>query len=317
LEKLSIIGCGTMGYSIALAAAWAGMNVNAFGMNGKDIERADHALDNKLQVMVENDLFNADEAKDIRKRIVLQTSLRSTVQGATYIIEAIPEVIEDKHKLYKELEQMVDEQTIIASNTSGFTPTKLAEHAIHPNRFIVTHFWNPGHLIPLVEVVKGTNTDQDTIDRSMALLKKMNKQPILIHKEIPGFIGNRLQYALFREAQALLDQGAASKEDIDAAVTYSIGRRLPLTGPLMTADLGGLDVFSDISNYLFEDLSTEKRSGETLSKLVYEGKLGDKSGEGFYEWDPSTSKTINAQRDQMLIQFLKYDQINKKEEGST
>src|SRR5699024_59206 len=232
-----------MGYSIALAAAWAGMNVNAFGMNGKDIERADHALDNKLQVMVENDLFNADEAKDIRKRIVLQTSLRSTVQGATYIIEAIPEVIEDKHKLYKELEQMVDEQTIIASNTSGFTPTKLAEHAIHPNRFIVTHFWNPGHLIPLVEVVKGTNTDQDTIDRSMALLKKMNKQPILIHKEIPGFIGNRLQYALFREAQALLDQGAASKEDIDAAVTYSIGRRLSLTGPLMTADLGGLDVF--------------------------------------------------------------------------
>lgn len=311
MEKLSIIGCGTMGHSIALAAAWARIDVKVFGMHEQDIEKADKGLWNKLQVMVENDLFSMEEAKDIRKRITLLTSLQEVVQNATYIIEAIPEVIEQKHKLYKELEQLVDDTTVIASNTSGFTPTKLAEGSIHQNRFIVTHFWNPGHLIPLVEVVKGTQTDQDTIDRSMTLLKEMNKQPILIHKEVLGFIGNRLQYALFREAQSLLDQGVASKEDIDAAVTYSIGRRLPVTGPLMTADMGGLDVFSAISNYLFEDLSTATKSGNILSGLVNEGKLGDKSGEGFYVWDKATSKTINAKREQMLIHFLKFDQMNK------
>jgi 3-hydroxybutyryl-CoA dehydrogenase len=307
MEKLSIIGCGTMGHSIALAAAWAGIEVKVSGINEEDIRRADQGLMNKLHVMIENELFDEAEATEIRSRILLVTSLQEAVQDATFIIEAIPEVIEMKHKLYNELEQIVDENVVIASNTSGFTPTSLAATATHPDRFIVTHFWNPGHLIPLVEVVKGKQTDQDTIDRAMALIKLMNKQPILIHKEIPGFIGNRLQYALFREAQALLDEGVATKEDIDAAVTYSIGRRLPITGPLMTADMGGLDVFSAISNYLFEDLSAAKKSGNVLMSLVNDGKLGDKSGEGFYEWDEATSKKVNAEREQTLIHFLKLD----------
>jgi 3-hydroxybutyryl-CoA dehydrogenase len=307
MEKLSIIGCGTMGHSIALSAAWAGMEVKVSGINEEDIRRAEQGLHNKLNVMTENELFDEAEAKEIRSRILLVTSLQEAVQDATFIIEAIPEVIEVKHKLYKELEPLVDENVIIASNTSGFTPNLLVEGATHPSRFIVTHFWNPGHLIPLVEVVKGNHTNEETIERSMSLMKRMNKQPILLHKEIPGFIGNRLQYALFREAQSLLDEGVATKEDIDAAVTYSIGRRLPITGPLMTADMGGLDVFSAISNYLFEDLSTAKKSGNMLMSLVNRGKLGDKSGEGFYKWDEAASKKINAEREQTLIHFLKID----------
>lgn len=135
----------------------------------------------------------------------------------------------------------------------------------------------------------------------------MKKKPVLLNREIPGFIGNRLQYALFREAQSLLDAGVATKEDIDAAVTYSIGRRLPVTGPLMTADMGGLDVFSAISNYLFEDLSTDQKSGRVLTQLVEENKLGDKSGEGFYTWDEQFSQLKNVEREQMLIHFLKGD----------
>jgi 3-hydroxybutyryl-CoA dehydrogenase len=312
MEKLSIIGCGTMGHSIALSAAWAGMEVKATGVNEEDLERADKGLHNKLQVMVENGLFDEGNAKEIRSRIKLHTSLHESVEGSTFIIEAIPEVIEMKHKLYKELEKMIGENVVIASNTSGFTPTSLAENAFHPERFIVTHYWNPGHLIPLVEVVKGEKTNQDTIERTITFMKRMNKQPIFLHKEIPGFIGNRLQYALFREAQALLDEGAATKEDIDAAVTFSIGRRLPITGPLMTADMGGLDVFSAISNYLFEDLCTEGKSGRVLTGLVEEGKIGDKSGEGFYIWDEATSQKINREREQTLIHFLKLD-LERKE----
>jgi 3-hydroxybutyryl-CoA dehydrogenase len=307
MEKLSIIGCGTMGHSIALAAAWAGMNVKVSGVNEEDITKAEKGLHNKINVMVENELFDEEEAKEICSRIKLVTSLQDVVEDTTFIIEAIPEVIEMKHQLYKVLEQLVGENVVIASNTSGFTPTSLAADAARPGRFIVTHFWNPGHLIPLVEVVKGEQTNQDTIERSMNLMRSMNKQPIFLHKEIPGFIGNRLQYALFREAQSLLDEGVATKEDIDAAVTYSIGRRLPITGPLMTADMGGLDVFSAISNYLFEDLSTAGRSGKVLTSLVDEGKIGDKSGEGFYVWDETTSKKLNAEREQTLIHFLKLD----------
>lgn len=161
----------------------------------------------------------------------------------------------------------------------------------------------------------GEHTDIETVEQAMQMLEKMNKKPIVLKKEIPGFIGNRLQYALFREAQYLLDIGAATKEDIDAAATYSIGRRLPITGPLKTADMGGLDVFSAISNYLFSELSTAQRSGETLTHLVETGHLGDKNGQGFYEWDEHTSKTINGERERTLIHFLKNDQKMCEEEN--
>lgn len=307
MEKISILGSGTMGHSIALSAAWSGQQVKVYGINEQDLENADRGLSNKIQVMVDNGLFDAADGRRIKNSIAFSTSLEEVVEGATFIIEVIPEVLDLKKDMYRKLESLVGPETVIASNTSGFMPSLLAADMEHPNRLVVTHFWNPGHLIPLVEVVKGERTDNETVERAMAVVASMNKKPILLNKELPGFIGNRLQYALFREAQALLDAGAATKEDIDAAVTYSIGRRLPVTGPLMTADMGGLDVFSAISNYLFSDLADDPRSGKTLTKLVEEGDLGDKSGKGFYDWEPAVSEKINAEREQTLINFLKND----------
>ena len=307
MEKISILGCGTMGHSIALSAAWAGQTVKVYGINEQDLVNANKGLNNKLKVMAANGLFDEEQEKRINSSIVFSTSLEEVIADSTFIIEVIPEVLELKKDMYKRLESLVEKEAVIASNTSGFMPSLLSAEMNFPNRFVVTHFWNPGHLIPLVEVVKGDKTDEATVERAMAVIESMNKKPILLQKELPGFIGNRLQYALFREAQALLDSGAATKEDIDAAVTYSIGRRLPVTGPLMTADMGGLDVFSAISNYLFEDLATDKRSGETLTKLVEEKKFGDKSGKGFYEWEAEISEKINEEREQTLIHFLKND----------
>ncbi|MGE6370361.1 3-hydroxyacyl-CoA dehydrogenase family protein [Planococcus kocurii] len=307
MEKISILGAGTMGHSIALSAAWAGETVTVYGIDEQDLSNADRGLHNKLKVMTDNKLVTVDQAEEIRQRIQLTTFFEKAILNSTFIIEVVPEVLELKKELYSRLETLISDDVIIASNTSGFKPSLLAEEMRLPARFVVTHFWNPGHLIPLVEVVKGEQTDEKTVERAMAVLKEMNKKAILLHKEIPGFIGNRLQYALFREAQALLDAGVASKEDIDAAVTYSIGRRLPVTGPLMTADMGGLDVFSAISNYLFEELATDQRSGETLSTLVVENKLGDKTGEGFYSWEPDVSTKLNKEREQTLIHFLKKD----------
>lgn len=314
MENVSIIGCGTMGHSIALSAAWTGMSVNVYGVNEKDLENADKGLLSKLKVMIDNDVFNEEKAKQIRENIKLSTSLEETIAQSTFIIEVIPEVLDMKKEMYKKIESIVSKDVVIASNTSGFKPSLLAQEMHYPNRFIVTHFWNPAHLIPLVEVVKGERTDEQTIERAMQVMRDMNKQPILLNKEIPGFIGNRLQYALFREAQSLFEAGVATKEDIDAAVTYSIGRRLPVTGPLMTADMGGLDVFSAISNYLFEDLSTAQKSGTKLMKLVEENKFGDKNGEGFYTWDTDFSEQKNTEREQTLIHFLKNDLKRKEEE---
>lgn len=314
MKKLSIIGCGTMGHSIGLAGAWAGFTVKIIGLNEADLETANTGLQNKLTVMMENELIDLNEMERILGNIELSTSLEEMVSASDFIFEVIPEQIELKRVLYKKLEGLVSDTCIIASNTSGFKPSELAKEMKHPNRFIVTHFWNPAHLIPLVEVVKGEHTDERATEQVMQILEEMNKKPVLLKKEIAGFIGNRLQYALFREAQYLLDIGAATKEDIDAAVTYSIGRRLPITGPLMTADMGGLDVFSAISNYLFSELSTAQQSGETLNHLVSEKHLGDKNGQGFYEWDEKTSKEVNEERERTLIHFLKSDRHNQGEE---
>jgi 3-hydroxybutyryl-CoA dehydrogenase len=191
--------------------------------------------------------------------------------------------------------------------TSALSPTEIASGTNHPERTVITHFWHPAHLIPLVEVVRGNKTSDLTIKRSLELMIKMNKKPIEVRKEAPGFVGNRLQFALLREAQHILEEGIASKEDIDAAVVYSIGRRLPVTGPILSADMGGLDVYKDISNYLYSHLSTTQESTPSMSELVNENKLGNKTGEGYYKWDASFSEEVNNAREKELIRYLKRD----------
>ncbi len=302
-----MLGCGTMGHSIALNAAWAGLSVKMQGISDADLEQGWTNMLKKLEVMLDNGILSDSEASLIQDNIKMTTSVEEAVQDATFVIEAVPEDIKLKIELFKHLDALCKPDVILASNTSGLRPTEIASETAHPERTVVTHFWNPAHLIPLVEVVRGEKTGDEAVERSFQLLKQMKKKPIEVKKEIPGFVGNRLQYALFREAQYLLEEGIASKEDIDDAVTYGIGRRLPVSGPLMTADMGGLDVFSAISDYLFQHLSRAEESLPVLKKLVAEQKLGDKTGEGYYRWDEAFSREYNRKREAELIRFLKKD----------
>ncbi|EWG12066.1 3-hydroxybutyryl-CoA dehydrogenase [Cytobacillus firmus DS1] len=296
-----------MGHSIALNAAWAGLSVTMQGISDADLEQGWTNMLKKHEVMLNNGILSESEAGHIQENIKMTVSVEEAVQGATFVIEAVPENIQLKIDLFKHLDALCDPDVILASNTSGLSPTEIASETAHPERTVVTHFWNPAHLIPLVEVVRGEKTGDEAVERSFQLLKQMKKKPIEVKKEVPGFVGNRLQYALFREAQYLLEEGIASKEDIDDAVTYGIGRRLPVSGPLMTADMGGLDVFSAISDYLFHHLSSAEESLPALKKLVSEQKLGDKTGEGYYKWDEAFSKEYNQKREAELIRFLKKD----------
>jgi 3-hydroxybutyryl-CoA dehydrogenase len=296
-----------MGHSIALNAAWFGFDVVMQGVNEEDIDQGYTKLLKKLELLVENGLILSEEVTTIKDRMTVTTSIEEAVKEATFIIEAIPENIHLKKEIFTKLDGLCSPEVILASNTSGLDPTEIASNTAHPERTIVTHFWNPAHLIPLVEVVKGEQTNERTLERTFTLINKMRKKPIEVKKSIPGFVGNRLQYALFREAQYLLEEGIASKEDIDAAVTYGIGRRLPVTGPIMTADMGGLDVFSAISDYLFPSLTNADSSFPTLRSLVDNKKLGDKTEEGYYKWDKAFSEEVNQKREQELIRFLKRD----------
>ncbi|WP_436373960.1 3-hydroxyacyl-CoA dehydrogenase family protein [Cytobacillus sp. BC1816] len=307
MERIAVLGCGTMGHSIALNAAWAGLSVKMQGISDTDLKQGWSNMLKKLDVMLDNGILSGSEAAQIQENIRMTVSVEEAVTDATFVIEAVPENIQLKIDLFKRLDALCAPDVILASNTSGLSPTEIASETVYPERTVVTHFWNPAHLIPLVEVVRGEKTGDEAVERSFQLLKEMKKKPIEVKKEIPGFVGNRLQYALFREAQYLLEEGIASKEDIDDAVTYGIGRRLPVSGPLMTADMGGLDVFSAISDYLFQHLSSAEESLPILKRLVEDQKLGDKSGEGYYKWDEAFSKQYNQKREAELIRFLKKD----------
>jgi 3-hydroxybutyryl-CoA dehydrogenase len=307
MEQLAVIGTGTMGHSIVLNAAWMGIQVMMQGMNQSLIDQAMQGIEAKMAVLIENEVMDNSMKKKIRNNITTSTDMKEAVKNASFIIEAIPEDVTLKKELFEMLDYTCSEEVILASNTSGIDPASIAAGMGHPERFIVTHFWNPAHLVPLVEIVPGPQTNKPTVVKTKQLLLQMNKKVIVLNRSVPGFIGNRLQYALFREAQFLLEEGIASKEDIDAAVMYSIGRRLPVTGPLLTADMGGLDVFAAIADYLFKDLSNADGSFPILKDLTKHNKLGTKSGEGYYTWDETFTKEMNKKRENELIRFLKQD----------
>jgi 3-hydroxybutyryl-CoA dehydrogenase len=307
MEKLAIIGSGTMGHSIALNVAWAGLDVKMYGLSQADLTQGLEGIKNKLIVLSHHGLISSRDIEEIQSRISTSQTIDDTVDGASFVIECIPEDLSMKQQLFNHLDKICAPQVIIATNTSGLSLSLIASSTKNPERTVVTHFWNPAHLVPLVEVLRTDKTSEDTFNRTMALLKFMHKKPIEVKKEVPGLVGNRLQFALFREAQYLLEEGIASKEDIDAAVTYSIGRRLPVTGPLLSADMGGLDVFASISDYLFEDLSKSDRSFPTLTKLVEQKKMGSKTTQGYYEWVEDFSTRVNQAREKELIRYLKQD----------
>lgn len=307
MENITIIGSGTMGHSIALSLAWGGLSAKVYCINNKAAKDAEQEVKKKLKTMTAHQVITDIDEESIFKYIQFTTNLEDALSGTSFIIEAITENLNLKRKLFDDISGYLNEDTVLASNTSGFLPSELSQNYKYPEQFAVAHFWNPAHLIPLVEIVPSAKTSKKTVQRIKILLEKINKKPIVLKKEITGFIGNRLQYAMFREAQYLLDNGYADKEDIDASVTHSIGRRYPVTGPLMTADMGGLDVFSAISDYLFKELSSQEQSGETISNLVNQGKFGIKNGEGFYEWNQEFSERVNRERDRVLLNFLEQD----------
>ena len=305
MEKLGIIGCGTMGHSIALAAAWAGLPVTLHGLDRSETDNAQSAILEKLKMLSRCELFNPEKIEVIKERITITHSIDEIASVSSFIIEAIPENMDLKKNLFQYLDKICGTDVILATNTSGLSPTMIASDTLNPQRTVACHFWNPPHLVPLVEVIRGEKTNDQTVKRALDLLIFMNKKPILVKKEVPGFVGNRLQFALFREAQYILEQGIASKEDIDAAVTYGIGRRLPITGPFISADMGGLDIFSAIADYLFNDLSNANSSSPGLKKLVSDKKFGAKTGEGYYKWGHAFLEEMNQKREKELIHFLK------------
>ncbi|MDM5308053.1 3-hydroxyacyl-CoA dehydrogenase family protein [Peribacillus frigoritolerans] len=305
IKKIAIIGSGVMGSGIAQSFAVSGYYVIINDIKEELLNHAQNRISENLSLLMEEGALTDREKQGALANITYSVDLEGAVRDADFIIEAIPEVIELKLNLYQQLEEIIKPDAIVASNTSTFPISQLMEKASFAERMVITHFFNPGHLVPLVEIVQHDETKPEIVKTTMDLMRKIGKSPILLKKEIAGFIANRLQTALMREAFYLLKEGVADAEDIDTAITAGPGFRWAFTGPIEIADFGGLDTWQRVFDNVSPVLDQSKEAPDLIRDLVAEGKLGTKSGEGIFTYEESTvSQKIN-ERDRNFIKLGK------------
>jgi 3-hydroxybutyryl-CoA dehydrogenase len=224
------------------------------------------------------------------------------------VFEAAPEKLPLKQEIFAELERLTAPTTILASNSSAIPSTALGAKLAHRERVIGTHFWNPPHLVPLVEVIQNEKTSADTVRRTMELLRDAGRRPVHVKKDIPGFVGNRLQHALKREAIALVASGVCDADTIDEVVKSGFGARMAVLGPMEQSDLVGLDLTLDIQNVLLADLDRSTEPTAFLKDKVAAGKLGMRSGEGLRKWTPQSAEAVRERLRQFLAEQAKKPQ---------
>ena len=304
IASAAVVGAGTMGAAIAGLLARSGAAVALVDRDDALLERGLTSLRSSQGTLQEAGVVTAEQARAAESRVRPVTELREACAGIDLLVETITEDLELKRQLFASADRLCPPSTIFASNTSGLSITRLAEATGRPEAVAGMHFYNPAHIMPLVEVVRGRLTSDATTDFLLALARRLGKRPILVRRDVPGFVGNRLQFALVREALHLLESGVASAEDIDTAITAGPGLRYAQVGPFATADLAGLDVFDAISRYLFGDLARDTEGSPVLRRLVAEGRTGVKAGRGFYEYPAGEAQRLVARRDRLLLAFL-------------
>lgn len=294
--QTAVIGAGLMGHGIALTLARAGQYVTITDPHAETLKTAPKRISDSLKTLGADD----QEIAKCLKKIELCNSVATAVGKARFVFEAAPEKLALKRSIFAEIEEHAPEDAVLASNTSVIQITKIMADLRLRNRALGTHWWNPPHMIPLVEVVKTEWTDDAVAHSMMDLLTDAGKTPVWVEKDVPGFIGNRLQHALWREAISLVENGVCDAEAVDTVIKSSFGRRLAVLGPLENADLVGTDLTLDIHENVLFDLESRQGPSPYLKQLVAEGKLGMKSGEGFRAWTEAEAEAVRARVGQHL-----------------
>ncbi|MEP3301410.1 MAG: 3-hydroxyacyl-CoA dehydrogenase family protein [Roseibium sp.] len=286
--NISVLGAGLMGHGISLTFARAGHQVKVYDPFAESLDALHGRVSASLEAMGVAD----DEANAVLKRIHTAPHIEMCVTDADYVFEAAPEKPDLKKALFKDAEAHAPSSAILASNTSVIPITTVMSDLSDKTRAVGTHWWNPPHMIPLVEVIRTEWTSEPTIEATVDLLASVGKTPVRVEKDVAGFIGNRLQHAMWREAIYLVENGVCTAEAIDQVVNASFGRRLSVLGPLANADLVGTDLTLDIHDNVLADLDSRPAPSPYLRELVEAGKLGMKSGEGFMSWTPEEAEEV-------------------------
>jgi len=305
---VAVIGAGLMGHGIAQIFALSGRRV---WLNDIDEQMLAQALINvrsNLAVLVENGLVLPEDVDPALEKIQTTTSLEEAAGEADYVVEAVSENLELKQSLFKQLDAICRPDTILTTNTSVMSITEIAAQADNRSRIVGTHFWNPPHLIPLVEVVPGSDTAPEAVESAFNLLADVGKHPVRVKRDVPGFVGNRLQHALWREAVAIVDQGIAEAAEVDEVVKMGFGIRLPVLGPLENADLVGLDLTHAIHDYILKHLEASGVPAPILKRKIDQGHLGFKSGRGLQTW---TEQEIADTRSRLADYLIAWNKARK------
>jgi 3-hydroxybutyryl-CoA dehydrogenase len=309
IKTISVLGSGIMGHGIAQTFLIAGYPVLLYDLKESILEPATARIKKNLDLFHDAGLVKKREIASALRRLTSTTELRVAVEHGDFILEAAPENLALKQDLFQQVESLCPEHAIIASNTSSLRMTDIGSRVKRKERLVITHWFNPPHIVPTVEVVKGEKTSEVTADTTVALLTKIGKLPVKINLELPGFLVNRIQMAMAREVIDLFERGVASAADIDKAIKGSIGFRLASIGMLLTMDLGGLDVWLKVYENVVPQIRSSIEAPKALQRLVSQGHCGIKTGKGFYDYTLDFSKAeldeAVRKRDEDFLKRLK------------
>lgn len=303
IKNVSIAGAGTMGASIAQTFALFGYNVTVYDIYEAALEKAKRLVDINQETWINAGIVTSEKSLELKDRISYTNDVNS-FGTCDFLIEAILENIDVKHKFWGEVSKIVRPDAILCSNTSGLSITRIAEAVEQPERFAGMHWMNPPHIIPLIEVIQGKLTSDDTIQVVYDLALALNKKPVKV-KDAPSFVLNRLQQAILREALYIVQEGITTPEGVDDVMKYALGFRYAAFGPFEICDLGGLDIHNNISKYTFPDLCDAKEPFGLIKECVDNNRLGVKNGAGFYDYSNGRDEEVIRYRDKMFTKLAK------------
>lgn len=312
IQKISIIGAGTMGHSIAQEFALAGFHVSIYDQSAQVLGQVLQRIEKNLVEMTEWGLIGKAAIAPTMDRLVVFDQLPAATGEADLVVEAVFEKLELKQNVFRQLDMACPAHTILASNTSSLMPSSLAAVTNRPDRVMVLHYFYPPHLMPLVEIVKSPFTAEANAQAVFAAVIKAGKKPIITQKEAMGFVANRLQSALIREAMYIIEQGIATAEDVDISVKYGFGRRLAHVGPIELAEVqDGWQVMGQIQEYIFPDLNNASSPSPVIQEKVARNEDGPRTGQGFYPWPEGSVVEFEKMLYQQLAKYILADRQTK------
>ncbi len=303
IQNIVIAGAGTMGYSMAQIFARYNYQVTIYDLSDKALKNAEKRIHENMNTLVEENELTKQQVEKCCQCLTYTTD-QECFKNCDIVIESIVEKLDIKQSFYQEISRIVKEDTILATNTSGLSINAIAKDIYKPERFIGMHWFNPSHLILLIEIIKGNHTSDKVAQAIYDLSLAIDKKAVIVHQDVPGFVANRIQFAVLREALDLVKKGVVSKEGIDDVMKYGLGFRYACLGPLEVADFGGLDTFYHISEYLMKDLCNSPEVPALLDKCYREGHYGVKTQKGFYDYHDGKDVVATENRDEKLLKLF-------------